>query len=83
MPSLIPSLEREANERDEPAAVGLVKFVKTYYFVACCNLLSKVLPHLNRLFLLFQRENIDLSAIQPNLDATIHAIQQIRELMLE
>ena len=40
MPSLIASLEREASERDEPAAVGLVKFVKTYYFVACCKLLS-------------------------------------------
>ena len=83
MPSLIASLEREASERDQPAAVGLVKFVKTYYFVACCKLLSKVLPHFNRLSLLFQRENIDLSAIQPILDATIHAIQQFRELDVE
>ena len=80
MPSLIASLEREASERDEPAAVGLVRFVKTYYFVACCKLLSEVLPHLNRFSLPLQRENIDLSAIPPNLDATIHAIQQFREL---
>ena len=83
MPSLIASLEREASERDEPAAVGLVKFVKSYYLVACCKLLSKILPHLNQLSFLFQRENIDLSAIQPNLDATIHAIQQFREVDVE
>ena len=63
IPSLIASLEREASERKEPAAVGLVKFVKTYYFIACCKLLSKILPHINRLSLLFQREDVDLSAI--------------------
>lgn len=83
MPSLITSLEREASERHEPSAVGLVKFVKTYYFVACCKLLRKVLPHINWLSLLFQREDIDLSAIQPNLDATIRAIQQYRESDIE
>ena len=75
MPSLIMSLEREGTERHEPAAVGLVRFVKTYYFVACCKLLSKVLPHINRLSLLFQFEDIDRSAIQPNLNATILAIE--------
>ncbi len=34
LPSLITSLAREATERDEPTAVGLVRVVKTYYFVA-------------------------------------------------
>ena len=61
--SLVASLEREGSERGEAAAVGLVKFVKTY-FVACCKLLSKVLPHINRLSLLFQREDVNLSAIR-------------------
>lgn len=90
MPLLIASLEREGSERHKPAAVGLVKFVKTYYFVhfffvfvACCKLLSKVLPHINRFSLLFQCEDIDLSAIQPNLNATIHAIWQYRESDIE
>lgn len=49
LPSLIASLEREVTEWHEPAAVGLVKFVKTYYFIACYKMLSKVLPHFNRL----------------------------------
>lgn len=67
MPSLIASLEREASERKEPAAVGLVKFVKTYYSIACCRLLSKILLRINRLPLLFQCEDVDLSAIRPNI----------------
>ena len=79
MQSLILSLEREGSERDEPAAIGLVKFVKTYYFVACCKLLSKVLPHINRLSLLFQREDVHLSAIRPNLNPAIHAIEQYHD----
>lgn len=83
MPSLIAGLEREASERKEPAAVGLVKFVKTYYFIACCKLLSKILPHINRLSLLFQREDVDLSAIRPNLNATVHAIRLYRESDIE
>ena len=63
MPSLIASLEGEASERHhEPSAVGVAKFVKIY-FVACRKLFSKVLPHINQLSLLFQREDINLSAI--------------------
>lgn len=54
LPSLITSLERAATERDEPTAVGLVKIVKMYYFTASCYLLSSVLPHINRLSLMFK-----------------------------
>ena len=76
---MIASLEREGSERREPTAIGLVKFVKTYYFIACCKLLSKVLPLINRLSLLFQHRDVDLSVIQPSLNATILAIEQYRE----
>ena len=73
LPSLITSLEREATERDEPTAVGLVKVVKTYYFVATCYLLSSVLPHINRLSLLFQAKSVDLTLLRPTLTAIIEA----------
>lgn len=43
---------------------------------------SKVLPHINRLSLLLC-EDVDLSAIQPNLSATIHAIQLYRDSDIE
>ncbi len=35
LPSLLVSLDREASEKGEPIATGLLKFMKTYKFVAC------------------------------------------------
>ena len=78
LPALIASLEREATERSEPTALGLAKFVKTHYFVACCYLLHRILPHISRLSLLFQCEDIDLSLIQPALEAAIASIEDVR-----
>ena len=46
-PSIIFSLEREGTERSEPTAAGLAKFVKTYYFVACCHFLQPYISHLS------------------------------------
>ena len=53
LPSLFISLDREASENNEPTAHGLLKFMKTYKFVACAYLLSDVLPHLSRLSKIF------------------------------
>ena len=43
LPSLFISLDREASENNEQTAHGLLKFMKTYKFVACAYLLSDVL----------------------------------------
>ena len=82
-PALVASLEREATERSEPAAVGLVKFVKTHYFVGCCYLLNKVLPHISRLSLIFQQEDIDLTQIKPALESTLASIEEVRTFQFE
>ncbi len=74
LPSLLVSLDREASEKGEPIATGLLKFMKTYKFVACAYLMSDVLPHLSRLSKIFQKENVDFSLIQPCLQSTIDAI---------
>jgi hypothetical protein len=63
-PSILVSLDREASERGEPTAHGLLKFMKNYRFLACAYLLSDILPHLSRLSRVFQ-QNIDFSLIQP------------------
>ena len=76
LPSLLVSLDREASENGEPTAHGLLKFMKCYKFVASLYLLSDVLPHLSRLSRIFQKENVDLSLIQPCLKTTIDAIKQ-------
>ena len=76
LPSLLVSLDREESQNREPTAYGLLKFMKSYKFVACSYLLSVVLPHLSRLFKIFQKQNIDLSLVQPCLKSAIDSIKQ-------
>ena len=57
----------------------MLKFAKTYNFVACTLLLADILPHLNRLSLLFQNQCVDLTLIQPCIEATKESIQQYRD----
>ena len=78
-PAILISLDREASERGEPTAHGLLKFMKCYKFLACAYLLSDVLPHLSRLSRIFQKQNIDLSLIQPCLRNVIDCIKQYRD----
>ena len=52
--------------------------MKCYRFVACAYLLSDVPPHLSRLSRIFQKENVDLSLIQPCLKSTIDAIKKYK-----
>ena len=59
LPALIASLEREAIKRSDSIDIGLVRFVKTHYFVACCHLLNLVLAnYISRLSLVFQCKGI-------------------------
>ena len=78
LPSLLVSLSREASENGEPTAHGLYKFMKSYKFIACAYLLSDILPHLSHLSRIFQKENVDLSLIQPYLKSTIDAISKYK-----
>ena len=65
IPSVITSLDREASERGEPIASRLVWFVKTFNFIAMAHLLHKVLPHISRLSLIFQKEDVDFTLLRP------------------
>ena len=76
MSPILVSLDREASENGEPTAHGLFKFMKCYKFVACLYLLSDVLPHLSCLSRIFQKEDVDLSLVQPCLKTTIDAIKE-------
>ena len=72
LPSILVSLDREASKNGEPTAHGLYKF--SYNFVATVYFLSDVLLHLSKLFQIFQREDVDLSLIQPCLKTTTGTI---------
>ena len=63
------ALGREGAENGEPAAIGLMRVMKCYEFVACLNLTCKVLPRLSHLSRLFQAKYVQLSTIKPYLNA--------------
>ena len=49
--------------------------MKTYNFIATVYLLSNVLHHLSILNLVFQKEEVDLSVIQLQVQATISSLK--------
>lgn len=73
--SLLATLEREVAENDNAVARGLLHAMKSYDFIASVYLLSDVLPKLTALSLVFQREDVDLTIIQPQVNATVSSLK--------
>ena len=69
--SVVVSLEREAEERDDVIAVGLHHVMTEYKFVATMLLLCDVLPTVNRLSLLFQAQWIDFSSLSKYIQSAV------------
>ena len=79
MPSLLATLEKQAAEKKDAVARGLLSAMTCYNFVATIYLLSDVLPGLTALSLVFQTEDVDISLIQPHVSATISALKLLRD----
>ena len=79
LPAVLTALEREGSENGEPVAIGLVRIMKCYEFVACLYLMCEVLPHLSHLSRLFQAEYIQLSMIRPYLNACIKSLTSYKD----
>ena len=79
LPSVLVSLSREASERGEPVAAGLLNMITQFKFIATLLLLCDILPHLNRLSCMFQSADLDLSLIQPQILATLEKLRQLRD----
>ena len=75
--SLLATLERAVVENDDAVARGLLHAMKTYKFVATLYLLCDVLPILS-MSLVFQKENVSLTAILPSVNATISSLSLLR-----
>ena len=69
--SVVVSLEREAEERDDVIAAGLHHVMTEYKFVATMLLLCDVLPTVNRLSLLFQAQWIDFSSLSKYIQSAV------------
>ena len=80
LPAVLTALEREGTENGEPVAIGLVRVMKCYEFVACLYLMCDVLPRLSHLFRLFQVEYIQVSTIRPYLSACIKFLTSYKDI---
>ena len=74
--SILFNLGRETSENDKPTGHDLFKFMKCNNCVATAHLLSDILPHLSHPSQIFQKEDVDLSLIQPSLKSTNDAIEE-------
>ena len=74
LPSVISSLEREAEKRNNAEASGLAAYVKTYKFVAALYTFFDILPPLAGLSRAFQKHNIDFTVVKPLVVGTKAAI---------
>ena len=73
--SVLTSLDREAPERSEPTASGLLNFMKKYNFVAALSLFADVLPHLSKLCQTLQSSSLDFSILETAVNSCINSIE--------
>ena len=76
--SLLVSLDREASERADATAVGLVTLCRNYMFVATIMFMSDIMSHVNKLSLIFQMETVDFSKVKPLVDSCIKAVKDLK-----
>ncbi len=76
------SLEREAEERGDAGAAGLVNLMTRFDFLATLCLMCEVLPTINRLSLQFQVSEINFSTVSTSLAATIAILKAKKEVDL-
>lgn len=76
--SVVAALEREAAEKNEATAVGLLKFMKSYEFVGSLLMFSDVLPILSKLSKAWQKKDINFTVIKEILEATKQTLTQLK-----
>lgn len=79
LPNLLTSLDREASERTEAQAQGLLSFMQTYDFVAALYMFSDILPVLSDLYCSFQTEDGAYANVGNKVTGTIATIRALGE----
>lgn len=78
LPSLILELDEEA-ARNNATAIGLLRRVKTFQFVAATHMLMDILPVMDKLSTNFQRDNVSLGSIKPLMNGTKSILHHFAE----
>ena len=79
MRPLIDTLEHIHEDTGEPKALGMLRTMKTYNFVATLMMLSDVLPVLTCLSRALQAKTADFTLVASQLTYIQHSLQQIKE----
>ena len=75
--ALVLELEEEEAVRDCPVAKGIKKHLQAYMFPALTHLLTDVLAVVNRMNLTFQKEDVNISSIQPVVNMTLANLEDL------
>ena len=76
--SLLVSLDREASERADATAVGLVTLCRNYMFVAIITFMSDIMSHVHKMSLIFQMETVDFFKVKALVDSCIKAVKNLK-----
>ena len=76
LPSVIISLDREAEERSDARAAGLHRLITEYQFIATLLLMCDILPIINRLSLIFQTKDVDFSIVKTAVKTTLSTLEK-------
>ena len=79
---LLPSplrLENQAASKDSPEAKGLLLKVKSVAFLLTSAFLVDVLECVNKLNLVFQRDNIDISSVTDMVESTVERLNFFKQ----
>ncbi|PIK42017.1 putative zinc finger protein [Apostichopus japonicus] len=75
MSSVLISLERQAAEKQDPKAIGLLKLASQWKFVATLHTMCDILPKLSELSRRFQKKDLAYTDIQEKLVDTIEQLE--------
>ncbi|KAJ8050279.1 hypothetical protein HOLleu_03419 [Holothuria leucospilota] len=80
LPSVVCSLEREAEERGNAVAAGLCRFLSEYEFACTLLLLCDVLPKVNVLSRVFQNSSVDFSTAMQLKQSIVSMLESLKSV---
>uniref|UniRef100_A0A667XDF6 HAT C-terminal dimerisation domain-containing protein n=1 Tax=Myripristis murdjan TaxID=586833 RepID=A0A667XDF6_9TELE len=75
--AVVSELREEEEEKNCPVAKGIRKRIQTYTFPALTHLLTDVLAVVNRMNLIFQKEDVNISSISPVVRMTLASLEDL------
>ena len=75
LPSIVMSLDHEAEDQADARATGLHRFVTSFSFVVTLLLLCDILPLINRLSVLFQTSELDFASVGSAVKSTVKSVK--------